>query len=227
MKKQLYNLILIAGLAILSTSCGKKGDIGPQGAQGKQGDKGEAGATGAAGTNGTNGSKGDKGDKGDTGNANVQTDLFTIQSADWATNSTYWFGTGNLSATGYTTKTYERANALITADLLNTGMVMVYMQSSPTTNAAQWQPIPLSFLYSAGSGSYTYNYAFETLAGKVRLHFYFVKISADPPPLNTYAIPPHQFKIIAVTGIQLTAMKAKNVDIKNFAQVSNYLNSIN
>jgi hypothetical protein len=222
MKKHFYNIIALIALVTLTLGCGKDGAIGPEGSKG---DKGDTGATGANGTNGATGATGATGVAGATGNANVKTDLFTLQTADWLSGAVYWFGTGAQVAEGYTSKYYDRANTLITTDLLKTGMVLVYMQSAPTISANQWVPLPLSFADNFSANGYNYNYAYETFEGKVRLHFFFTKGTTAAPTLSTYAVPPHQFKVIAVTGMQIAGMKNAGVNLKDFVQVNSYLSS--
>jgi len=84
----------------------------------------EKGETGAAGTN---------------GNANVKSALFTVFPSEWQTS-------GN---TIYISKT----SSLITADIANTGGVMLYIQS---TNSTSWQALPYTF--PNGSSSLMYRF---------------------------------------------------------------------
>lgn len=217
MKKQFFSILILIGSLIFTAGCGKDGTIGPNGSKGDKGDMGDTG------DNGATGSTGPKGATGATGNANVKTDLFTVASADWTYNSIYWFDTGVGTSQGYYTRFYDRPNTLITQDLLNTGMVLVFMQSAPSASTKQWVPIPLTF---KGTGDYTFNYAFETKIGSVRLHFYFVKGTVDPPVLTSYTIPVHQFKVIAVSGTQKVGMVKNHINVNDFVQVSKYLGGI-
>lgn len=214
MKKKFFTILILMGSLIFTTGCGKDGAIGPDGSKGDKGDMGETGAKGSTGATGPTGA---------TGNANVKTDLFTVASGDWTYSAIYWFGSGVGGSQGYFTKFYDRPNTLITQDLLNTGMVLVFMQSAPSASPQQWVPIPLTF---QGTADYTFNYAFETNVGSVRLHFYFVKGTVDPPALTSYTIPVHQFKVIAVSGTQKVGMVKNHINVNDFAQVSKYLGGV-
>jgi hypothetical protein len=162
-----------------------------------------------------------RGPQGPEGNANVKVDTFTVKTADWSATHFYEFATGNGAALTYPTKSYDRNNSLITASQLSSGVVLVYFQSAPETNAAQWQPLPFSF--NDVYGGYAYNYAFETFVGKVRLHFYFTKITADPPAISTYNVPVHKFKIVVVAGTLLNSIRQNHIDVNNYKQVSGFL----
>jgi hypothetical protein len=103
---------------------------------GKDGDTGPAGATGA------NGGKGDKGDKGDEGSANV------IYS-DWE-DATY---TADTSAGVYF---YDIAADKVTAEVLNTGFVKVYINFGTPAS-----PAVASVPYAEESGVYIKDYLLE------------------------------------------------------------------
>jgi hypothetical protein len=163
--------------------------------------------------------RGPAGPQGPTGNANVKTDVFTVATADWLYNDIFYVGTSPGGSSGYFSKYYDHANALITDDLLNTGMVLVYFQSVPDYNApTEWQPLPFSF-----GGGYSYNWAYIASAGKVRLEFYFVSINTAPPVLSTFNLPTAKFKVITVTGSLLGAIKKDHINLDDYKAVSRYL----
>ena len=186
-------------IAVSISSC-KKGDTGP------------------AGTPGTPGAPGAP------GNANVQTDTFTLTNAKWLYNSQYTFTTGTGAFTSWFTRYCDVTFSKLTQGMLDSGMVMVYFRPS-ALNAQQWVPLPYSF-ESGGTNQFFYNIAFETFAGKVRLHYFYTPNGSTgtlPSNLSTVVIPDYKFKIVAVAGTVSTDMKAHQVDMKDYNSVSHYL----
>ncbi|HEY4336643.1 MAG TPA: hypothetical protein VGM89_12115 [Puia sp.] len=97
---------------------------------------------------------------------------------------------------------------------------MVYFTSNTIVNVNQWTP--LAFQFTDASGSFTYNICFETLVGKVRLHYFFVRLNTaiSLPALSTYPIPTYKFKIVAVSGTISTGMKQAGVNKASYSDVS-------
>lgn len=178
MKKLRFILLCLPALVFLLQSC-QKGDTGPAGATGPAGPAGPTGAQGPAGT------------------ANVKTDTFSLTNANWIYSGIYYVGVAPNVSSGYFTKYYDYVIPRMTDSFLVSGTVLVYFNSEPDLYPNVWSPMPFSF--TAGAG-YAYNYVFETLPGKIRLHFFFNKVSVDPPALSTYTIPNHKFKIITIAG---------------------------
>ncbi|HEY4111287.1 hypothetical protein [Puia sp.] len=204
MQKGIFYLFLIC---LIAGACSKTGPTGSQGA---------AGATGAAGP------QGPAGPTGPQGNANVFTDTFSLASADWLWNSGYTYSNSNGGTVTYFTRYHDAAFSKITQGMLDSGMVMVYI--APNANDFnQWSPLPYTFL-SFGAVFY-YNYVYETMPGKVRLHFFYTANGSGTPPttLSADVIPTHKYKIVAVTGTVSTAMKRDKVNVGDYRQVMNYL----
>lgn len=202
MQKRMFYLILVVVFA--AAACGKTGPIG---------------ATGPAGPVGPQGPTGSQGPQ---GNANVFTDTFSLVNADWLWNSGYTYSNSNGGTVTYFTRYHDVNFSKITQGILDSGMVMVYL--APNANDLnQWDPLPYTFL-SFGSVFY-YNYVYETMPGKVRLHFFYTQNSttAAPTTLSTDVIPTHKYKIVAITGTVSTAMKRDKVDIGDYNQVMKYL----
>ena len=159
--------------------------------------------------------------RGPADDANVKTTVFTLSNTDWLYSSSYNLSTGNNGvAEGYSSRYVDQSNTLITADLLKTGMVLVYF-NPVAGNTAQWQPLPFSFTDT--SGGFTRNYAYETAVGKVRLHFYFAKLSATPPDLSAFTIPTTQFKVVVVAGTLTSSLKQNHINVNNYSEVSKFL----
>ncbi|HEY4064298.1 MAG TPA: collagen-like protein [Puia sp.] len=202
LKQNLFRPLFFAATLFLFTACSKTGP---------------AGATGPAGTTGPAGPTGPQ------GNANVFVDTFSIKSAQWAWNSFYEFQTGTGGYTEYFTRYYDATFTSITQNILNTGEVMVYFTPNTTGNTNQWAP--LAYQFTDASGNFNYNVCFETMPGKVRLHYFFVQTvsSATIPTLSTYTIATYKFKIVAVSGTISTGMKQAGVNTASYSDVSKYL----
>lgn len=152
--------------------------------------------------------------QGPAGNANVKVDTFTVKTADWTYGDIYYFGTSPNVSTGYFAQYYDRANVNVTDDIINGGgMIAVYFQATPDLYPDLWQPLPYTFPSYSGYG---YNYYYQPSAGKIRLDFFFNKISVDPPAVNTYQIPNHKFKIVVISGTLIDVVKNNHIDIKDY-----------
>ena len=189
--------VLAGGLIALTTACGSSG------------------AAGATGPQGATGAQGPQGSQGPTGNANVLVDTFTVTNTQWLYNSQYSLETSPGSYTEYFTRYYDAVDSAITADILATGMVLVYFNPNPIVSATQWTLLPYQFL--DGSESFTYNYAFETSLDQVQLEFFFGTLNngTPTPVLSTYDIPTLQFKIVAVSGTVAEGLKVAHIDLGN------------
>ncbi len=172
MSKLFFSTIFLA-VAILFIQCKKEGVTGPEGP------RGETGAT---------------------GNANVKVDTFRLTNAQWQAGGTYIL---DHVVNGYmwsVTRFHERAFPSITQDILNTGMVLCYFTPSIAFNANNW--VPLNYSMLSPNDNYFYNVAYETTAGKVKLHYYY-RTNDDgvaAPSIAAAVIPVYRFKIVAVSG---------------------------
>ncbi|MCO5950251.1 hypothetical protein [Mucilaginibacter flavidus] len=152
-------------------------------------------------------------------NAGVKTDVFSIGGSNWLWNSAYVYETGPGSYTEYFTRYYVRLNNTVTQDVLDNGMVLVYMQPSPVNNPNQWAPVPYQFDSSFG---YTDNYVYVTSLGVVTLHYFFIQTdpSTTLPTLSTYNDEVRKFKIVTVTGQAGVFMAQHHVHLDNYQEVS-------
>lgn len=203
--------VAILSVTLLAAACSKTGPAGPQG------------ATGAAGAAGAAGSQGPAGPQGPAGTANVFVDTFTVVNSQWLWNSAWIYSTGNGAFTEYFTRYHDQADSKITKGILDTGMVMVYFTPNQS-DSNQWVPLPYTFL--AFGGAFYYNYAYETMPGKVRLHYWYTANGSGTAPttLSTDVIFTHKYKIVTVaSGAVATAMKRDKVDVGDYKQVMKYL----
>ncbi|MDB5086215.1 MAG: hypothetical protein JWR09_209 [Mucilaginibacter sp.] len=165
--------------------------------------------------------QGPAGPQGPEGNANVKVDVFTVKTDDWIYSTAYYFEIEYGASETALAKYFDHKNSLITADLLSSGMVLVYFQSTPSLNLVNWQPLPFSFTYEYDG--YASNYAYQTLIGSVRLYFFFNKVSVYPPSLDTYKVPTHQFKMLLVSGTLLGSIRQNHINVNNYNEVSRFL----
>jgi hypothetical protein len=196
--------LLTLAITFLAVSCTKEGPEGPVGAAGPQGPAGANGTNGTNGSTGPQGPAGPTGPQGPAGNANVVSDTFTLTNANWAWNSQYNFATATNGTDSWFTRYYDRTYTGVSANILNTGAVLIYFTSTASgaiTNPNQWTPLDFSFL-SAFSQFY-YNIRYETFVGKVRLHYFYTPNGVSgviPATLSTDVIPNYKFKIVAIAG---------------------------
>ena len=170
-------------VTLFCASCSKDGETGPAG---ETGDTGPAGPAGPAGPQGPQGA------------ANVKVDTFTLQSGDYKYNSIYWSGTSPNVSQGQVSRYYERPNATITQDILDKGVVLVYLNIPASLGG--WTPLPISWLDNF-TGNFTYNYAYVPTVGKVTLHFFFAKVAGNTTPaIATFVVPIGRYKVITVPG---------------------------
>jgi len=183
-KQRLFRslVIIFAAISILAAGCSKTGPAGATGPQGSTGAQGSAGP------------------QGPQGNANVVVDTFTLVSSQWLWNDNYILYTSGGSYTEWFTRYYKASFSAVTAGVIDSGMVLVFMTPN-LQNKSQWSPLPFTEFY----------FADETA-------------TATPPTLSTYDLTTYAFKLVAVTGTIATAMQKAGIDKSNYEAVSAYLN---
>nr|WP_298923256.1 hypothetical protein [uncultured Allomuricauda sp.] len=124
-------LIHLAVLGLLIVSCSSEdGATGPAGPSGPQGEQGTAGADG---TDGADGADGEQGDQGETGTANV------IYSG--------WIDSEFANDIVTTSASFSIDVPLLTDDIINQGVVLVFGRSNPApvTNDTDVFALPIVF----------------------------------------------------------------------------------
>jgi hypothetical protein len=182
----------------------------------------KTGPTGETGPQGPQGPQGATGPQGPQGNANVFTDTFTLRNRDWLMSSDYWYTANTSISVGAVTRYHDQAFSKVTTDVLATGAILVFFASS-VVDSFQWTPLP--FQFPGYNINYYYNYAFETMPGKVRLHYFYTTntVGFTLPDLKADSIAPHKFKIVAISGTVSTSMNHAGVNALDYGQVANYL----
>lgn len=202
-------------LSVVAVS-GCKGDDGPTGPAGPQG------PTGAPGATGPQGPAGPAGPQGPTGNANVKATIVTVKSNQWLWNATYWYSHITNGAVGVFTRYADIDEPLITDDILNEGMVLVFFRLY--AQSTDWVPLP--FLFQAFNNQYYYNIAAVPTAGRIRLHYFWTPSGSAgtvPTNLSTYVIPDYTFKYVVVGGSALASMVSARVNLTSYEAVMGFL----
>lgn len=200
--KQLLNyrtlFILLFGLFLACSEQGEvgpkgdKGDPGEQGIQGEQGpkgdkgdpgDPGEQGPKGDKGDTGEQGPKGDKGDQGDPGTANVLYSAWiSFISADWTAPSNFF---------GQNRRRYPINEVAVNSDIINQGMVALYVRFGGTTSTIQ--PLPIEQAITQNKIQYL---GYNLRNGGVDLFFYNKDDTLDPGTIGSG----NSFRYVIIPG---------------------------
>lgn len=159
-------------IALLLVACvAKDGDTGPVGPVGPAGPPG--GGSGS-------GTQGPQGPPGEDGNANVQSYVFTVDTADWTTGSS--FSDASLIV------------SQITQDVVDEGTIQVFRGGV----SGEWQALPYTSLVGlSGGGATTFHYIFTYNVGVVNLRT-FTGIGAPFPPSSNL-----DFKVVVIPPASL------------------------
>ena len=150
--------------------------------------QGPAGATGATGPQGPAGVAG----------PSAQTVNITVATSEWRA-----VGAGTAGA--YLQSGWKTA-ANITQSIMNSGVVLVYMQVE--TNPATWQQLPITFYYTG------YFRVIDTQYRLGQVQIFINQSNTDAPVApDTFT-----FRVVAIAGTTVTAL-ATQVDIKSYQAV--------
>lgn len=173
----------LAALVALFTAC-----EGPTGPAGPQGPAGADGATGPAGP------------QGPTGNANVISGDTLIVDADWEAGTRQLdLGTSTgVTAFGKVARYLEIDVPEITADVVSAGVVMVWFEHAPSTQAGIYTQLPYSFRFL--SSTQAWNFHPEILEGAISVYFFKEDLNdplANPDP-TTPAHPDRSYRWVII-----------------------------
>lgn len=141
------------------------------------------------------------------GNANVVVDTFPIAKTDWIYSAVYWFATSDGSSQGYVSKYFDHAQPLLSQDLINTGVITVQAVTDEGLQPNTYITLPYTFMENF-SAAYSFNYVYTTVAGKLRIFFFFSNNNGTAPTLSTYVPPPIKVKMSLITGTAAAEMRA-------------------
>jgi hypothetical protein len=169
--------------------------------------------------------------QGPMGNANVKTDTFTVDHGQWVTGGIIALET-DVSGGIYQSipwLSYQRLNNSVTQDVMDNGMVLVYLEPLPNFSPEIWYPLPYQYPdYSLGTYQYNTDFSYTAFAGGVNVGFYFSQPAqgVTAPDLAVYAsgiTVNYRFKIITVTGQAGVFMAQNHVNLKDYTAVSRAL----
>ena len=151
---------------------------GPEGPPGAPGDPGAPGTPGAPGA---------------PGNANVNTSVFTVYTYQWQPDGARW--------------DYETNLSIITADIVASGAVLVYVKS---TSSDAWQALP-----------YTWPGTYEKI-----MRFWhsinYLQIEIYSEYSNYTVIIDYTFKVVAIAGNLVNKSITDGIDLNDYEEVSKY-----
>jgi hypothetical protein len=116
--------------------------------------------------------------------------------ADWTFGQAYYIGTSPNVGSGYFTRSVEVTAPAVTASVLRTGSVEVFVKTDPDINGANWTALPFTFPHAGSAWSYVF--AAETFVGKVRVNFFFAGNLSSAPSLSSYTVPDYTIKVVVI-----------------------------
>ena len=151
---------------------------------------------------------GEQGPQGPTGNANVIVKQATLENADYVYSS---FGS-QLSGTNYLYRYSKKAtisDAAITQDIIDNGVVLVYIKTPNSLGSDQytWTPLPMNYL-NFGNAYYTV-WQIKVGLGYIDVHVFFeANGGGQIPEISTTIISTRTFKYVIMSGYEADAFKA-------------------
>lgn len=176
------------------------------------------------------GPQGAQGPPGPEGNANVQTEVFSVQGTQWTSPigsiSAYAYYPMSIAGgyvTNYGIQYFVQPFSAITQGVLDSGMVLAYFIPSTYVLPDPWAPLPFQFL--DGSYNFYYNFVAIPSVGNIDVGFFFTPngVTGSMPNIGTYtmtALDVYTFKVVTVTGTLVTDMIREHVDLHNYNAVS-------
>lgn len=161
------------------------------------------------------GCSGDDGPAGPAGNANVMSGSVTPTNAEWLWPGGYTQYWGSGSWTSYFTRYYDIALTELSADLIDNGAVLVYME--PVPDSGRWVPLDHDFV--SFDAAYTMRYVYEASEGLIRLQYFMTPNQGAVPSAQTYVLADLAFRYVLIAGKALQTMQAGGVDVGNYEQV--------
>jgi hypothetical protein len=204
---KLVKLLSIFALATTISFWSCKGDQGEQGLQGPIGPQGTPGTNGTSGTSGTNGTNGKDGKD---GNANVQSFLATVEADDWKEIDVTGIGNGVSSKYG----AVKVENTLVTAEKF----VMVFLKQGDEMLKA----LPILYTKDMDNSVERLDYAYQT--GQVNL-YYRMQSQLFGGTVNLKPNGVLKFEIVCTSKTVGAALQKSGVDMKNYKEVMNFLNT--
>ena len=202
-----WAFVVFFSIALFSLSC-SKGPAGPAGPAGLQGAAGPTGATGATGPQ---------------GNANVSSGTVTLTNTNYAND--YWsITTGPSSSLGLGARKASIAVTSITANIFNTGTVLVYLKVPVgfTSALTGWTLLPFSI--KSIDGNYFISLKTNYEIGKVNVYYLYEQTNsaATVPFIFQAEVPDYTFKYIVIAGSTGGRQMKPDVDFNDYSAVCKY-----
>ena len=156
------------------------------------------------GPQGPQGSQGPQGPQGQQGEA-------PISDATYSVNSGSWEGPYTMPTGGYVYKS-DIYTSLISSDIKNNGVVLVYRKLSYSDGSYSWAALPYAEVYNSDK---TRLWSFEVFTGCVRI---LVQNTDDEQ--HTYG--GSTFRIVTISASRLA--QHRNIDLNNFNEVKSVFN---
>jgi hypothetical protein len=196
--KHWYLMLLLPFLAF---ACVEDGEDGPQGPQGEDG-------IGIQGEKGDKGDPGEKGDQGDPGTANViYSDWVGFESATWSNPANFF---------GQNRRTYPIAETAITNDILNRGMVAVYVRLAGTPTTIQ--PLPITQAITLVKAQ---TLGFQLKPSEISLFLFNRDDTNDPDRISAG----NAYRYVIIPGATPNSSgRMANIDLSDYEEVKRYYN---
>lgn len=216
--KYLIGVVIISAVGFGQTGCkpedgpmgqeGPQGEQGEQGPQGTQGPQGEEGPQGEQGPQGPQGEQGEQGEQGVPGTANVMyTDWKTFDVSDW----------NQVTEFGRVTQLYEIQEERITENIINTGVVMVYIRFGGSS-APRLLPVT-GYVTTSTKEQHLWH---RLVTSKIILVFHNLNDNSNPGTFGSG----NQYRYIIIPGGTFISYKEDGIDLQklSFDEVLETLN---
>lgn len=219
---------------------GEQGEQGPQGEQGepgrpgtpgRQGEPGQQGAPGKQGIPGQQGAPGPQGEKGDPGAdgiVQIIAKTITLTNTDYV-NGTYsvMTTTGNLQMNSILARVATIDDPDITQDVMDNGMVLVYMRVPVNSSFSNYMWTGLPFHYQGLEGAVTVyhrNYNFGYYLNKLSIAYYFSRnYEGNIPVVYNVTVPTQTYRYLIINGHVAGRMANARIDLSNLEAVEAFL----
>lgn len=207
---------------------GAQGEQGPRGERGPQGPQGPLGQQGPQGEQGPQGPQGPQGDPGADGIIQIISKTITLTNADYA-NGTYGVmtTTGNLQMNSILAKVATIDDPAITQDVMDNGMVLVYMRVPVNSqfNQSMWTGLPFHYQGLEGAVTvYHRNYNFGYYLNKLSIAYYFSRnYEGNIPVVYNVTVPTQTYRYLIISGQIAGRLASARIDLSNIDAVEAFL----
>ncbi len=198
--KYLIGVVIISAVGFGQTGCKPEdGPMGQEGPQGEQGEQGPQGEQGEQGPQGPPGEQGEQGEQGVPGTANVMyTDWVSFDVSGW----------NQVTEFGRVTQLYEIQEENISNDIINRGVVLVYIRFGGST-APRLLPVT-GYVTTTTKEQHIWH---RLSAGKIILVFHNLNDTTNPGTFGSG----NQYRYIIIPGGTLISYKADGINLQKLS----------